>query len=81
MVEKNWSSAVQQTNQQVETASVKIVQLFPLLSKVILFIFQEIKAKFEHELVWCIEQPQLGLDTSNPNSKQGNQSLYNLLCL
>jgi hypothetical protein len=30
------------------------------------------KAKFEQELIWCIEQLQLGLDTSNPNSKQGN---------
>ncbi|XP_060552561.1 UPF0488 protein CG14286-like isoform X2 [Ruditapes philippinarum] len=43
---------------------------------------EEMKAKFEQELIWCIEQLQLGLDTSNPNSKQaieGTKALKILL--
>ena len=33
--------------------------------------FQNMMESFERELQWCIDQLQLGLETQNPDSRQG----------
>ena len=41
------------------------------LLSISLALFQATEESFERELQWCIDQLELGLQTQNPDSRQG----------